>query len=97
MIEVEEPPDVRACSSCMRPLTWVYVHHLSRNVSVVPVDGEDRFTFRLHVCNLDQDKDRRPWKYVQTQSPETARRGAKRARAVLAAKSKTRTDGRTTS
>lgn len=92
MIQVDEPPDVRACTTCMHPLTWIWVHHLSRNVAVVPVEGLDRWTFRLHTCRVDEEKSKRPWKYVQTQSPETARRGAKRARMVLASKNKRRTE-----
>lgn len=96
VIEVDEPPDVRACSECMSPLTWIYVHHLRRNIAVVPVPGVDRMTFRLHTCRSNEDKARKPWRYVQTVEPEIARRGARRARAVLAAKSKARTEERTT-
>jgi len=88
VIEVDDPPDVRACSECMSPLTYIYVFHLSRTVAVVPVSGVDRMTFRLHTCRSDEDKARRPWRYVQTVEPEIAHRGAKRARAVLAAKTK---------
>lgn len=96
MIEIEEPPDVRACSECMSPLTWIYLFHLSRTVAVVPVQGVDRMTFRLHTCRIDEQKAKKPWRYVQTVEPEIARRGAKRARAVLAAKKTKRTEeGRT--
>jgi hypothetical protein len=87
MLQIEEPPtNIEACSTCMKPITWIYAFHLGRTIGVVPVTGEDRWTFRLHTCQLDQEKSKRPWKYVQTQSPDTARRGARRARAVLAAK-----------
>lgn len=87
MIQIDEPPGVMACSTCMEPLTWIYVFHLSRTIAVVPLRGEDRWSFRLHTCPMgDADTARRPWKYVQTQSPETARRGARRARAVLNAR-----------
>lgn len=88
MIQVDDPPDVRACSSCMQPLTWIYVHHLGRNISVVPVPDVDRWTFRLHTCRLDEDKSKHPWRYVQQQDPKVAKRGARRARAVLDAKRK---------
>jgi hypothetical protein len=88
VIQVDEPPDVLACSECMSPLTWIWVFHLGRTIAVVPVQGEDRMTFRLHTCRLNEEKSKRPWRYVQTQSPDTARRGARRARAVLAAKRK---------
>lgn len=83
MIEIDEPPDTRACSTCMNPLTWIYVHHLSRNIAVVPVSDVDRFTFRIHTCSLTQE---RTWRNVQREHPDTAKRGARRARAVLAAK-----------
>jgi hypothetical protein len=87
MIEIESLPDPvpLACSSCMEPLTWIYVHHLKRNVAVVPLRGVDRWSFRLHTCVL---KPERTWRNVQREHPDTARRGAKRVRAVLAAKSK---------
>jgi hypothetical protein len=85
VITIEEPPDTRACSTCMSPLTWIYVHHLSRNVAVIPVSDVDRFTFRIHTCTL---KPERTWRNVQREHPDVARRGAKRVRAVLAAKAK---------
>jgi len=87
MIQVEEPPDVRACSTCMLPLTWIFVHHLNRNIAVVPVRDIDRWTFRIHTCEL---KPERTWRSVQTQHPETARRGARRAKAVLDEKKRRR-------
>lgn len=82
MIQIEEPPDTRACSTCMSPLTWIYVHHLGRNVAVVPVHDIDRWTFRLHTCPLTAE---RTWRHVQRVDPKVAKRGARRARAVLAA------------
>ena len=91
MIQVEEPPDTRACSTCMEPLTWIYVHHLGRNVAVIPLKGLDRWSFRLHTCRLAPE---RTWRTVQLEPPETAMRGAKRVRAVLNAKKKhKRTEG----
>lgn len=82
MITIEEPPDTRACSTCMSPLTWIWVHHLARNVAVVPVHDIDRWTFRLHTCPLTAE---RTWRHVQRVDPKTAKRGARRARAALAA------------
>lgn len=84
-ITIDEPPDVRACSTCMSPLTFVYIYHLSRTVAVVPVQGVDRFTFRIHTCDM---KPERTWRNVQIVDPKVAARGARRVRAVLAAKSK---------
>jgi hypothetical protein len=88
MIQIEEPPDVRACTTCMSPLTWIWVHHLSRNVAVVPVAGVDRFTFRIHTCEL---KAERTWRHLERYPPEVRSRGARRARAVLAANAQKRT------
>lgn len=87
MIEIEDLPNPvpLACSSCMEPLTWIYVHHLKRNVAVIPLRGVDRWSFRLHTCPL---KPERTWRNVQLEPPETATRGARRARAVLASKKK---------
>jgi hypothetical protein len=86
-IEIESLPDPvpLACSSCMEPLTWIYVHHLERNVAVIPLRGVDRWSFRLHTCTL---KPERTWRNVQREHPEVAQRGARRVRAVLAAKAK---------
>ncbi len=84
MIEIEDLPSPLplACSTCMEPLTWVYVHHIRRNVAVVPLRGVDRFSFRIHVCDL---KPARDWRYVQKVSAETTRRGMRKARLVAAA------------
>lgn len=84
MIEIEDLPSPlpTACSTCMEPLTWIFVHHLRRNISVVPLRGVDRFSFRIHTCNLSAARD---WRYVQKVAPETTRRGMRRARMVAAA------------
>lgn len=89
MIQIEEPPDVKACSECMSPLTYAYVFHLGRTVAFVPVQGVDRYTVRIHTCRMTAE---RTWRHVQKVNPETARRGARRARAVLAAKNKKLTE-----
>jgi len=82
VIEIEEPPPFReACSTCMSPLTWIWVYHVKRMVAVVPVEGVDRFTFRIHTCEL---KPERTWRYVERVHPKTRERGARRANAVLA-------------
>lgn len=84
MIEIEDLPSPlpKACSTCMEPLTWVYVHHIHRNVAVVPLEGPDRFSFRIHTCNLRRERD---WRNVQRYPPRALRRGARRVRAALEA------------
>lgn len=90
MIEIDdEPLEPRACSECMKPLTYIYVYHISKTIAVVPVHGVDRMTFRLHTCRLKQE---RTWRNVQRVDPQITKRGARRARAVLAAKGKTLTE-----
>lgn len=91
MIEIEDLPSPlpKACSTCMEPLTWVYVHHIHKNVAVVPLQGPDRFSFRIHTCNLSGSRD---WRNVQRVSPRSVRRGARRAAAVLAAAAEKRTE-----
>lgn len=82
MIEIEdEPQEPRACSECMNPLTYIYVYHLKRTIAVIPMPGVDRMTFRLHTCVL---KPERTWRHVQKVDPRTTKRGAAKARAVLA-------------
>lgn len=84
MIQIEALPDPvpRYCTTCMHPLTWVYVHHLQRNVAVVPLDGPDRFSFRIHTCSLKPD---RTWRYVETVPRGKTVRGRRQARLAAAA------------
>lgn len=81
MIEIEDLPSPLplACSTCMQPLTWVYVHHLQRNVAVIPLGEPDRFSFRIHTCDI---KPERTWRYIQLVPPETTERGRSEARLV---------------
>lgn len=91
MIEIDDLPDPLplACSNCWEPLTWVWVHHLKRNVAVIPLREPDRFSFRIHTCEL---KPERTWRHVQRVSPAVQARGARRARAVLAAQAQRLTE-----
>lgn len=81
MIEIEDLPSPLplACSTCCEPLTWVYVHHLQRNIAVIPLREPDRFSFRIHTCDLKPD---RTWRYIQLVSPETTTKGRSEARLV---------------
>ncbi len=94
MIQIEDPPAVKACSECMNPLTYAYVFHLGRTVAFVPVQGVGRYAVRIHTCQM---KPERTWRHVQKVHPETTRRGARKARAVLAAKAKERIEKETPS
>jgi hypothetical protein len=90
-MEIESAPEPLplACSTCCEPLTWVYPLHLKRWIAVIPLRDVDRYSFRLHTCAL---KPERTWRHVQRVPPELTLRGAKRARAALAAKAKKHTE-----
>jgi hypothetical protein len=90
VIEIpDEPQEPKACSTCMNPLTYIYVYHINKTIAVIPVKGVDRMTFRLHTCRLEPA---RTWRHVQRVDPQTVRRGARRASAALAAAQRLPTD-----
>lgn len=64
----------------MSPLTWIWVYHVKRMVAVVPVQGADRFTFRIHTCDLAPE---RTWRYVERYPARVRERGARRAAAAI--------------
>jgi len=78
MIQITEPPDVAACSTCMSPLSWLWSAKRQNWVAVIPLD---RITFRLHQCRHAQDLP--TWRDIPHVHPETVRRGAAKVRAVL--------------
>ena len=84
MLQIDDLPSPLplACGQCQEPLTWIWVHHLRRNISVVPLRGVDRFSFRIHTCTLRHERD---WRNVQRYPPRALRRGARRARALYEA------------
>jgi hypothetical protein len=78
VIEIEEPPTIVGCSECSSVLGWLYSAKKRIWISVVRVDDE---TFRLHTCPVfGQSKS---WRHVQKVSPDTTRRGIRRARMAL--------------
>ena len=84
MIEIDDLPRPLplACSTCNEPLTWVYVHHIGKNIAVIPLRDVDRFSFRIHTCTLRAE---RTWRNVQRYPARQLRRGARRARAIFEA------------
>lgn len=52
MIQIEEPPDVRACAGCQRPLVWLYSFRTGRTFSVVATSTS---SFEVHQCRTGQD------------------------------------------
>lgn len=84
MIEIEEPPDIRACTDSMTPLVWLYS---ARTSHWVPFCTEplDTAVLRLHRCRRHGDPPP-TWREIQARDPETVRAGAARVRAELRGK-----------
>lgn len=87
MIEIHEPPDIRACAACQRPISWLYSAR-TRTWVAFAHDRDDRLALRVHTCKLLGQPDRTPWRYLEPVQPEIRQAGVRRARAVLAAKAK---------
>lgn len=67
MIQVDDPPDVKACASCHSPLLWLYSFRTGRTFSVVAVDNE---TLKVHGCQHAQDAV--TWRSLRRGTPPTA-------------------------
>lgn len=52
MIEIAEPPDVKACASCASVLSWLWSPIREGWICVVPLDAR---TFQLHGCRHAQE------------------------------------------
>jgi hypothetical protein len=84
VIEIEEPPDIRACAGCARPLVWLYSYRLGVPVAFVPDPGNVR---RLDVHECERWGLPPPsWRDVEQQDPATIHAGAERVRQELASK-----------
>lgn len=87
MIEIEEPPDIRACTAGMVPLVWLWSLRSRAWKSYEPVDG-DTDTIRRHRCERHGDP-RQPWEQLELRTepdPAIAARshaGAERVRREL--------------
>lgn len=84
MIEIEEPPNIRACARCHRPLIWLWSGRTRVWVAFATVPGDNE-QLRVHGCPL-YGEPVPSWRHLEEQPPETRRAGAARARQVLAAK-----------
>jgi hypothetical protein len=85
VIEIEEPPDIRACAAHSVPLVW----HFSAQARVwkawEPVE-ENPEMMRRHRCEHHGDP-LPSWKDERTFDPETFSRGMAKARAAVPDKS----------
>lgn len=81
MIEIEEPPDIRACAHHAVPLVWLWSPRAAKWKAYEPVD-EDTDLIRRHRCERHGDP-QRTWRQLEFQTPETIHAGAQRVRQKL--------------
>lgn len=81
MIEIDEPPDIRACAMSAVPIVWLWSPRSRGWKSYEPVDG-DRDVIRRHRCERHGDP-HPPWRQLELQHPSTIRAGAERVRQEL--------------
>lgn len=86
MIEIEEPPDIRACARHQVPVVWLYSARASKWKAFEPVDG-DTDTVRRHRCDFHGDPNP-SWRQLELQPPEVIHAGAERVRQELEAATK---------
>ncbi len=82
MIEIDEPPDIRACASCSRSLTWLWSYRLEKPVAFV-ADLASTRTLHVHECER-HGLPAPPWRQLELQDPKTIHAGAALVRAELA-------------
>jgi hypothetical protein len=81
VIEIEEPPDIRACAEHQVPVVWLYSARAEKWKAYVPVDG-DTDTIRRHRCEYHGDPEP-AWRQLELQTPESIHAGAALVRAEL--------------
>lgn len=81
MIEIEEPPDIRACAHHAVPLVWLWSPRAERWKAYEAVDG-DLDLMRRHRCERHGDPTP-SWRQLEIQTPETVHAGAAYARQEL--------------
>ena len=90
MIEIEEPPEIRACAGCVHPLLWMWSPRRRAWVSFVP--GSDPLSLRVHQCSPAQDIP--TWRVVREPDPPTPEYLA--AKAALTGQTQDRNDNEET-
>lgn len=83
MIEIDDPPDIRACAACTSPISWLYSARTRTWVAFAHVP-DDRLTLRVHTCRL-AGSDAKPWRHLVAQPPEVAMAGLALVRPIAAA------------
>jgi len=91
VIEIEEPPNIRACATCSRALTWLWSYRLEKPVAFV---ADPASTRTLHVHECEHNGLPPPnWRQLELQPEVTRRAGAAYVRAEL---EKAQREGETT-
>lgn len=86
MIEIEHPPDIRACAHHSVPLVWLYSARAEKWKCYEPVDG-DTDLIRRHRCERFGDPEP-SWRQLEIVDPGVVHAGAARVRQVLKSASK---------
>lgn len=81
MIQIEEPPDIRACARTQDPLLWLWSSRTGRWCAFSTIPG-DPDLIRVHRCESHGDP-APSWRHLEEQDPQTARAGAQRVRRAL--------------
>lgn len=80
MIEIEEPPDIRACAHHAVPLVWLWSARSRSWKSYAPVDG-DTDTIRRHRCMAHGDPEP-SWRQLELVPEPIRAAGVAKAREI---------------
>jgi hypothetical protein len=81
VIEIEEPPDIKACARHQIPIGWLWSYRSGKWQAWEPVDG-DTDLIRRHRCDFHGDP-APSWRQLELQPPEVIHAGAERVRSEL--------------
>lgn len=85
-LTIDDPPDIRACARCTRPLLWCWSSWSKKWFAAIP-EPDDRGLFRVHRCPVfPGDRPAPAWREVVEVDEDTKRLGIARVRQVLATK-----------
>jgi hypothetical protein len=80
VIQIDDPPTLRACISCMSPIAWRWNPTTGTWMAYAMVPGDTEL-LRVHKCPIYGAP--KSWRHVDRQPPEVLQRGLARVRAVL--------------
>lgn len=85
MIEIEEPPDIRACARHQVAVGWLWSKKHGRWLAWEKIPGNDPDAITRHRCEFHGDPNP-SWRQLELVTPEVVHAGAARVRQVLASK-----------